>query len=238
MSKLRRITFGPKASRPKNGLALVFDLEGFSAFFNQPDVSEYVTRFLNHILGAMATVIEGGDQNWIDGSKNMRALPLQPTHVKFLGDGALYIWTTKEGEDFSPAFITTLCNRLFNLKSEFKNVVARCADDVPVMALPARIRFGLARGSIFELTHVGSSQREYIGFCINLASRLQGYCRELGFVASARVMIPTARLTENGYIKVVATKIRGFPSEIVIVDSSEYEALSESRRAELFESLN
>jgi hypothetical protein len=37
------------------------------------------------------------------------------------------------------------------------------------------------------------------------------------------------------YQKVVATKIKGFPNELVIIDKKEYSMLDEAVRAELFE---
>src|SRR6266436_5572803 len=104
------IKFESRGGSPVHGLALLYDLEGFSRFFNQPDVQDYVP--------------------------------------KFLGDGMLYVWTLRKGDaDFDPAFITDLCNRLRNLKLRFAEVLKRAADDVPVVDLPSRIRFGLARGT-------------------------------------------------------------------------------------------
>ncbi len=47
-------------------------------------------------------------------------------------------------------------------------------------------------------------------------------------------MIPDTVLKENGYRKTVATKIKGFPNELVIVDSNEYDALKDDLRKELF----
>src|SRR5258708_2469730 len=61
-----RIHFEAKASRAMNGIALVFDLEGFSAFFNQPDVHNYVPRYLNHVLEAVTRCYAGGDIYWAD----------------------------------------------------------------------------------------------------------------------------------------------------------------------------
>ena len=125
----------------------------------------------------------------------------------------------------SSDFIQYLCNRLWNLKTDFSKIIERASDQVPVMDVPQRIRFGLARGTIYELRRKHTSQREYIGFCINLASRLQKYCPDLGFIASARLGLAESVLKEFGYIKVVAKQIKGFPREIVIVDGSEFDAL-------------
>lgn len=95
----------------------------------------------------------------------------------------------------------------------------------------------MARGTIYELTRASGTNKEYIGFCINLASRLQKYCADLGFILSARLGLPDEFVAKEGYTRVVATKIRGFPEEIVIVDKGEYEALPEDLRASLFRDL-
>jgi len=119
-------------------------------------------------------------------------------------------------------------------KENFDEVVKRTLEHVPVVEVPRRIRFGLSRGSVYELKKPGTSSREYIGFCINLASRLQNYCPGLGFIASARLLIPESELKKYGYRKTVATKIRGFPNELIIVETNEYEALPDEVRDDLF----
>jgi len=139
---------------------------------------------------------------------------------------------------FSTDFITNLCNRLWNIQGFFDNIRKKCAEDIPVYELPQGIRFGLARGTVYELTNRKTRQHEYIGFCINLASRLQKYCSELDFIASARTEIPKSVLDKYGYIKIIATKLKGFPKEIVIVDKDEYARLAEEIKSDLFESIS
>ena len=139
--------------------------------------------------------------------------------------------------DFDENFVVILCNRLWNLQNEFAGlIIQRVADDVPVFEVPRRIRFGIARGTVYELTKSGSSEKEYIGFCVNLASRLQHYCPQLGFLASARLGLPKAVLNKHGYQRIVATKIKGFPNEIVVVDKDEFEKLEPAVRKDLFAS--
>ncbi|MCH8970315.1 MAG: hypothetical protein IIA66_14510 [Planctomycetes bacterium] len=233
--------FAGKASLSKNALALIYDLEGFSRFFNQPDVQDYVPVFLNHVSEAMAVCLFGssssrGDAYWnkLKGRPH-KPLGLRVVHEKFLGDGALYIILPIAGEsDFAADTLRTLCNRLWLLKSNFENVVKKSLELVPVVEVPRKIRFGVSRGSVYELKKPNTTAREYIGFCINLASRLQSYCPDLGFIASARLMIPDAKLEKSGYRKTVATKIRGFADEIVIVDATEYDALPVETRDNLF----
>ncbi len=231
----RTIMFDPKASIAKRGIALVYDLEGFSAFFNQPDMQDYVPKFINHVSQAVSQVIFGGEAYWLPFKNKSESALLAPVHEKYLGDGCLYIWSFS---DDAPRelreFEVYLCNRLWNLKNRFEEVQKRSLIDVPVVELPKRIRFGLASGTIYELTTQKSRHTEYIGFCVNLASRLQKYCPPLGFIASARLAIPEKMLKEHGYIRVVATKLRGFPKEIVFVDKNEYAALEKPLRKELF----
>lgn len=234
-TKEYNINFKPIASQPKEALVLIFDLEGFSRFFSQPDANLYVPKFINRIFDAMSIIIKGGKHYWtIPGGDDTIAGFSNPVHTKYMGDGALYIWIL---EDVTRDDVVYFINRLWNLKSFFKNVISRCSEDVPVVDLPSRIRFGLAAGSIYELTYENSKKKEYVGYCINLASRLQGYCRELGFIASARINFPEKELDKHGYIKVVAKKLSGFPKEIVVVDKNEFDRLEETLKKDLFEQL-
>ncbi len=44
-------------------------------------------------------------------------------------------------------------------------------------------------------------------------------------------------LSEHGYLRVIATNLKGFPKEIVIVDKEEYKNLDPKIKDELFEPL-
>lgn len=231
----KELDFKPQSSRALNGVAMIFDLGGFSKFFNQPDVHTYIPRYLNHIRRCVETALLGGEMYWMKKKETVPPLDPKPVHRKFLGDGYLYIWTPPKGSnDFTTPFIRYLCNRLWNIQNAFELVNRACSDYVPVYELPMTIRFGIARGTLFELSMEKTSRREYIGICINLASRLQKYCPGLNFLASARLGIPEKLLSEHGYIRTVATKIKGFPKEILIVDKSEFDALAKETRADLF----
>jgi class 3 adenylate cyclase len=232
-SELFRVTAGA----PRHAVALVYDLEGFSKFFNQPDVQHYVPLFLNRINSAMGAIIHGGMPYWqADAKHKMIALP-PPVHEKFLGDGALYLWLTESFSEERTSLLVYLCNRLWDLRSQFHALIDAIFDEIPVFDVPRRIRFGLASGTVYELRRNSRRASEYVGFCINLASRLQKYCPELGFIASARLNLPEPLLSELRYVRVIATEIKGFPREIVIVDKSEYLALDEQVRRSLFAEL-
>ena len=222
------------ASHPQNAISLVYDLEGFSNFFNQPDVQEYIPAFLNVISDAVSICLFGGTAYWQDNAK-YPPLSSTPIHEKFMGDGGLYIFTPDGLSDFREGFPVALCNRLYILRRNFSHVVQRCTEMVPVFAIPRNIRFGLARGSVYELASKHGDDSEFIGFCINLSSRLQSYCPDLGFIISARLKIPADKLADSGYRKVIATRIKGFPKELVFVDSDEYTRLPDDVRSRLFE---
>jgi len=227
-------SFTGKASHPKNAVALLYDLEGFSRFFNQPDVQEYVPAFLNHVSAAMGVNLFGGEAYWAHNA-TIDPLEVEVAHEKFTGDGALYILLPPAGSsDFPIGTLQHLCNRLWTLKNRFDEVVNKALEQVPVVEVPRNIRFGLSRGSVYELKGEGPTTTEYIGFSINLASRLQKYCPELGFIASARLMLSDREAAKHGFMKVVATQLRGFPDEIVLVDREEYETLSDETRTGLF----
>jgi len=232
--------FVPELAESKNAMALIFDLEGFSSFYNQPDIQDYVLHYLNQVFDALSVCIYGGEAYWLDWpERNLQPLPLSPIHEKFLGDGALYLWSPDDKEkSFPNVFITNLANRLWDLKKYFIKVNEKCADLVPIAERPERIRFGLARGNIYEIKTKKGEGKEYIGFCINLASRLQSYCPDLGFIASARIGLAQEGLRKHGYIKAIAKSIKGFPREEVIVDKYEFQSLSSNIMNEKFEKIS
>jgi len=243
--KRTSIRFKYEDNDEKHGFVMVFDLEGFTQFVNQRDVDDYhITEYLNGVFKSIDVCLLGGIPFWAKYEEKMW-LPFsqverysKPTHVKFLGDGALYLWTRPfTNSDFKLEFILLLMNRLATLREDFKKVVRLCSDEIQAFNVPERIRFGFARGTVYELSGqrlAEKSQKEYVGSCVNLASRLQNYCPQLGFIASARLAIPNSDLDEHGYMIVSAKKIRGFQQEKVIVIREEYKSLPKKTKTELF----
>jgi class 3 adenylate cyclase len=232
------MNFKAQASPPINAVAVIFDLEGFSRFFNQPDAQIYVGAFINRVFGAVEKAIVGGPVFW-KPSEIIDSLPVTVAQAKFMGDGMLYVLTPPLGKDrIQEGTIVALTNRLWNLKMHYPRLLEKCADEVPVVDLPPRIRFGLARGTVYELLSARNGEKEYIGFPLNLASRLQRYCPDLAFIASARLGLPKEKLEQHGYSRVVATQIKGFPKEAVIVDKNEFKGLDPAVRDALFDQVD
>jgi class 3 adenylate cyclase len=231
------LQFKPTAGRLQHAIVLIADLEGFSAFCNIPDAQLYAARFLNCVGEALNICIRGGNAYWIPPEqwRKRHQLPLPaPTHQKFLGDGALFLWVGSQHHGLSTRQLTSLCNRLWNLQEWFEAVREKAAATIPIADLPRRIRFGLAGGMVTELVRTDNGQKEYVGSCMNLASRLQKYCPRLAFIASDRAGIPSAKLRKYSYRRVIATAIRGFPNEVVFVDKDGFEAIPKSERKRLF----
>ena len=227
--------FAPATSPPLRAVTMIYDLEGFSDFFSTPDVQDYVPTFLNHVSSAISICIFGGLTYWHRKPDHVGALDLRVVHEKFLGDGSLYILLPPEGQsNFKETHINWLCNRLWNLRTRFHRVLESILEDVPITTIPRNIRIGIARGTLYELRSSDQTTTEYIGWCVNLASRLQRYCPQLGFIASARIKMSKADMEKHGYCRVIATKLKGFRGEYVLVDKQEFGELAAEVRDDLF----
>ena len=232
-----KLKFNPTASPPIKAVVVIMDLEDFSRFFTQPDVHLYIPQLLNRIFAAQNICFYGGEAYWIKDEPILDSLA-EPIYSKYLGDGAMFIW--KYGAEIGglrELDVERLINRLSLLQKGFQKVLATCVDEVPLSVLPPRIRFGVSAGSVYQLKYENSEKSEYVGYAINLASRLQNYCRSIGFIASARLEIPEKTLQEAGYKKVIAKVLRGFPKEVVIVDAFDYGMMDSREREKLFDSI-
>ena len=151
-------------AREIEAMAAIFDLAGFTRFCNQVDqhltVPKFLSSFLDWLFDIIKTRLTAGNY---DGRKAMWAE--LPFLAKFMGDGLLLLWNTKGmSEPLICRVITTLYDICYVYKHQFYPEM-RMVVDKP----PATLRCGAARGRVFS---VGNG-RDYIGHCINTASRLQ-----------------------------------------------------------------
>jgi class 3 adenylate cyclase len=226
------------AERPSVGLALIFDISGFTNFFNKPDIHFYMTDYINSVIDCVETVIWGGTDIWSgDTPEEAPPLIIKPIMRKFLGDGMLYVWEDDESKTLSNSnFKFFLINSLWNLQLNFKKINKGINEYIPIANLPKNIKIGMAQGSIFKLIENDGSV-DCIGPCINLASRLVKYCPEINFVASARMNLNKKELAKYGYFKIIAKELKSFEDEIIIVDKKDYDKVNEVDRERLFEEL-
>jgi hypothetical protein len=156
---------------------------------------------------------------------------------KFLGDGMLYVWEDNDGKIFTKTnFKVALLNRFWNLQCFFHKINKHLYEDIPIGDLPKSLKIGVAQGTIYRLNESADSH-DYIGPCINLASRLVKYCPEINFICSARLDIKKEDIEENKYLKIIALELRSFENEIVLIDQDDYSKVSDADKKRLFKEI-
>ena len=145
-------------------IAAIFDLEGFTDFCNQTDshlvVPEFCRDFLSWLFNEVATELTQEKKN------GKVTLWCQfPFFAKFMGDGVLFLWDTAQIDHIDMASLVAVlyvvCEKY---ESKFFPSAARHFSKPP-----KKLRCGIARGQVIGLGNGG----DYVGACINLASRLQ-----------------------------------------------------------------
>lgn len=224
----------------REAIVVILDLEGFSNFLTQPDVHMHAPSLLNHIFASLQEWFSPGRPSWfprgVQKGRDDLSIP-EPTFAKFLGDGAIFLWVAESDEEVLDANLRSRVMACFwSYKNAFREILSGATDELPITELPKSIRFGIARGTVYGLCAPGSKTPiDYIGHCINLAARLQGYCKDLGFIASARITMKASDAEKRGWKKVLAKELRGMKPELVWVDESEFDDLPAPLRAKLFD---
>lgn len=208
----------------RTAIAAVFDLQGFTVFCKQIEphlaVPIYLSGFLNWIFAAIRT--ETTQRQYRDGVKVWHDLPF---FTKFMGDGLLVLWdATSMSQTWQHNLILSCANILGFYRTDFLPKMRRKVADVP----PA-LRCGIAKGTVFS---VGNGE-DYVGSCINVATRLQKLAA-LPIAFARRGFDPEASWDAPGLarwlLKVVS--IRGIgQSELVYVKKADFEALAKEDQA-------
>lgn len=206
-------------------LAAIFDLEGFTPFCNQTDphlvVPKYLKAFLNWIFKG---IFEGLIKKENDDEVVLAPLPF---YAKFLGDGILFLWKVK---GLSIEEKASLVSTLFEICVDYQN---RFYPDIRkrVSKAPSVLRCGIARGLI---TPIGDN-KDYVGFCINLAARLQKL-EKFSFAFSQKDLDFEQDLHEDWlkYFTLIRISVRGVSrEELVYVLKIELAKLSKAKRKQL-----
>jgi class 3 adenylate cyclase len=161
-----RLGLGDISQSPEQveAVAAVFDLSGFTSFCNHADaylaVPDYLSRFLDWLFEAVRKRLTAKEY-----TKNSALWAELPFLAKFLGDGVLFLWDTVNMDDNLVCNIVVSLNHICDhYKRSFYPQVKRQVAEPPKV-----LRCGIARGRVFS---VGNGE-DYVGSCINLASRLQ-----------------------------------------------------------------
>ncbi|MEM7291782.1 MAG: hypothetical protein AAF420_00140 [Pseudomonadota bacterium] len=208
-----------------NAIAAVYDLEGFTDFCNQLDpqlvVPEYLDAFVGWLFDSVVDEFKKeqvGDDVHLWGSL--------PFFAKFLGDGVMFLWDSnmiggQPGVGNVVISLSRICRRYL---TEFEPKIQESMTKVP-----RRLRVGIARGQVLS---IGDGQ-DYVGPCINMASRLQKL-GSLTFAVSRRGIDPRKCFSQGVAETLVQkrTRIRGIgESEVVLIFKDEFEMLDPNERA-------
>jgi class 3 adenylate cyclase len=147
----------------KEAVAAVFDLTGFTTFCNQVDSYLAIPRFLNDFLEWFFSNIRQRITEKDFGDRSVLWMGL-PVMVKFLGDGLMVLW---DASILSEEQICRLAGTLYSIclayRTEFYPQISTAVNKPPAV-----LRCGVARGKVFSI----GNDKEYVGHCINNASRL------------------------------------------------------------------
>lgn len=207
-----------QASEQVEAIAAVFDLGGFTNFCKQVDPHLCVPKYLNVFLNWLFDLIKDEFKNKKIGNDNLLYAEL-PFFAKFLGDGVLFLWKCRNLNMTSMCNVIVMLGRICNrYEREF---IPRISKDFT--EIPKHLRCGVARGMVFS---IGNGE-DYVGPCINIASRLQKLSR-LTFCFSRRGFDFEEGMTEKTaqlYV-VKSCEIRGIGNkELVCVRRAEFEKL-------------
>ncbi|WP_410499726.1 hypothetical protein [Chitinibacter sp. S2-10] len=153
-----------RESKEIDAIAAVFDLEGFTQFCNQTDPHLSVPGFLHPFLSWLMAELRNQMKQKEETEGVALWCPL-PFFTKFLGDGLLVIWASK---GLSQAAMRNVIASTWKICNKYQH------DFLPTLqnllhAPPPSLRCGVARGIVYS---VGEGH-DYVGSCINMASRLQ-----------------------------------------------------------------
>lgn len=146
----------------KEAVGAVFDLSGFTNFCNQVDAYLAIPAFLNGFYDWFFNSIIYGLT--VEDGDNTHYWAELPVLVKFLGDGLLVVWNAHTMNDEQICRLAaTLYNICYAYQQDFYPQIKMAVNKPPSV-----LRCGMARGKVFTIGN-GS---DYIGHCINNASRL------------------------------------------------------------------
>jgi class 3 adenylate cyclase len=205
-------------------MVMVIDLQDSTKFFASFGGHKNIHKYLNHFIRSLNGIFGLEQEFWAFDDKDYDPIT-QPDYWKFLGDGFLLIWRRNRIEDKE---ILALLNRLRLWRQDFNgfNDYARRKDvSVPLDQLPTGFRVGISFGQLKRIKYSRVDKYEWVGRDINLATRLQSFCKGLNFLTQG-LDIDHELLEDYGWINVTAKKIRGIGDVDVAVDPEEFNRLS------------
>jgi class 3 adenylate cyclase len=187
---MNKIEFDPERCEGQEAIVVSFDVSGFSEFCNQPEAYRVLHRFLSAMFDELDRLLSRKPESFNNWPRHIprEKLPA-PDFEKFTGDGALMIWLESRPKRFEEPFRSLLVYVMRQFRQEFPNAVKEWEREWGYVGLPKKVRVGIARGTVYPLreksdglTFFEEPIKDFAGYCINLAVRLQDHCPEVGFI--------------------------------------------------------
>ena len=213
-----------RQATPRDIICAFFDLEGFTKFCNKADSGQVIPVFLSPYLNWFFEQIRKKTKfkEYDEGIATYHDLPFL---IKFLGDGLMVLWdvTDSEVKDLRNIILSAL-EITENYKKDFLPIIKLEVGDPPT-----NLHCGIAKGTVYSVGN-GDGQ-DYVGTCINLASRLQKL--QLPGITFAFSNIGISKETfgpdESIFIK-GRVDIRGIGENVIFILRGEYDNLDKANQ--------
>jgi class 3 adenylate cyclase len=213
---MAKINYDSAVSEHKEAIVVSFDLSGFSTFCNHPNAHVVIPRYVSNLFEELNQFFMGVIEDLLASGRSNNGKLQEPNFIKYTGDGAIMIWLANANGEFSEQFCTDLVIAMRSLQTKIAMIVPAWENKWRVVGLPKRARFGISSGLVYALREPSNSffpndPCDYVGYCINLAVRLQDHCRELGFLVH-ETMHPSV----PGLVQLEALGMKGAHNEPVL----------------------
>jgi len=202
-------------------LAVIVDLKDFTVFCDQRDPHLIVPQFLKSFLEWLFDRLRA--QLLIEDTGNSVVLWSHlPFFGKFLGDGVLLLWdVTQMGGGAKRNIIQSFDVICIDYETKFLPSLRR-----HISTPPPKLRCGIAQGQVTSI----ADGRDFVGLCINIASRLQKLADgSFSFAFTQKGFEPEEGTVwhESRNFRLIKIPIRGISKdERVYVLNSEFRKLS------------
>jgi class 3 adenylate cyclase len=201
-------------------------LEGFTEFCNQIDPHLVIPEYLHEFLSWLFESISSDFLQKNEGDEAVLWCQL-PFFAKFMGDGVLFLWDTRyQGYGGIGNTVLALHDICDKYTTSFLPMIRQ-----RVIKPPLKLRCGIARGQIISI----GEGRDFVGPCINAASRLQKI-GPFSFAFSKRGFNLQRNFHEKKQSNFILVKspIRGIgEEELFFVRKKEFDALPDEDKENL-----
>jgi class 3 adenylate cyclase len=206
------------------GLAAILDLKDFTRFCDQRDSHNAVPEFISEFLEWLFEAIRNESLDIDNEEENVSGEVVLWFHLpifgKFLGDGLLLLWdVTDMSKEARRNVVQALDLICVDYKRVFRKRI-RGRFSTP----PSKLRCGIAQGLVTSI----AGGKDYVGMCINIASRLQKLAEDsFSFGFSRKGMEETKGQDWYDDFRLIKYKIRGVSKpELIYVLKREFVRLS------------